>query len=82
MVTDYDCWREDEAAVTVEEVVSRLNQNASMARGIIGRVAAQAWGARDCPCAGALRNAILTERSLIPRETRDRLRLLLGPSFG
>src|SRR5262249_55500299 len=64
MVTDYDCWREEEAPVTVEEVVARLNQNAATAQGTIARVAARSWGPRQCPCAGALRNAILTERSL------------------
>ena len=29
MVTDYDCWHEDHDAVTVEQVVAVLNQNAA-----------------------------------------------------
>src|SRR5262249_18966464 len=35
MVTDYDCWRPEEEAVTVEIVIARLNDNAAMARSIV-----------------------------------------------
>jgi len=78
MVTDYDCWRPEEAPVTVQEVVARLNDNAAMAQSIVARVLARLPEARSCACASALKNAILTEASRIPRETRDRLRLLVG----
>jgi len=78
MITDYDCWRHGEAAVTVEEVVARLNNNASMAQAIVARVLSRLPEPRTCDCATALRNAILTEASRIPRQTRDRLRLLVG----
>jgi len=78
MVTDYDCWRTEEAAVTVEEVVARLNDNASMAQAVVARVRSALPATRTCACASALKNAILTETSRIPRETRDRLRLLIG----
>jgi 5'-methylthioadenosine phosphorylase len=78
MITDYDCWRPGEAAVTVEEVVARLHDNASMAQSIVARVLSRLPESRACPCATALKHAILTEPSRIPRETRDRLRLLVG----
>jgi len=78
MVTDYDCWRPEEAAVTVQEVVARLNDNAAMAQSIVASVLVRLPEARSCACASALKNAILTEASLVPRETRDRLRLLVG----
>jgi 5'-methylthioadenosine phosphorylase len=78
MVTDYDCWREGEAAVTVQEVVARLNQNARTAQAILSRLAARTPAARTCPCAAALRDAILTDRALIPDEARRRLRLIAG----
>src|SRR5881396_2744912 len=35
MVTDYDCWKADEAHVTVELVVANLHRNAAMAKEII-----------------------------------------------
>jgi len=77
MITDYDCWRPETAAVTVEEVVARLHDNASMAQSIVARVHSRLPESRACACATALKSAILTEPSRIPRETRDRLRLLV-----
>ena len=78
MVTDYDCWRPEETAVTVEEIVARLNDNAGTAQAILAGVVGRLPDARPCPCAHALRNALLTERSLIPPGTRERLALLVG----
>jgi 5'-methylthioadenosine phosphorylase len=35
MVTDYDCWREDEAAVDVAQVIGQLSDNAAKARALV-----------------------------------------------
>ncbi len=35
MVTDYDCWREDEAGVDVAQVVAHLGENAAKARAMV-----------------------------------------------
>jgi 5'-methylthioadenosine phosphorylase len=35
MVTDYDCWREDEAAVDVAQVIAQLGANAEKARAMV-----------------------------------------------
>ena len=78
MVTDYDCWREEEEPVTVEEVVARLNDNARMAQAIVSRVIERLPAGRACGCATALKNAILTDPARVPREARERLRLLVG----
>ncbi len=32
MVTDYDCWREEEEAVTVTNVLEIMNKNSALAR--------------------------------------------------
>jgi len=77
MVTDYDCWRVEEKPVSVEEVVARLNDNARLAQEILKRLAASIPEARTCSCATALRDAILTDRSRIPPEARERLRILV-----
>src|ERR1700740_2877690 len=37
MITDYDCWKVDEAHVTVEMVIANLTRNASQAKAIIKR---------------------------------------------
>jgi 5'-methylthioadenosine phosphorylase len=78
MVTDYDCWRPEETAVTVDEIIARLHDNAETAQEILAGVAGRLTDERPCPCAHALRNALLTEPSLIPPETRERLSLLVG----
>src|SRR5262245_59220493 len=78
MVTDYDCWHEEEADVTVEEVVARLHDNAAHAQAILARTLEQVPETRACPCAGALGNAILTDRGAITPEMRARLRPVAG----
>jgi 5'-methylthioadenosine phosphorylase len=78
MVTDYDCWRPETDPVTVEEVVARLKDNAAMAGSILAHAVSRLPEARACACADALRNAILTDPTAIPRESRERLRLLVG----
>lgn len=40
MVTDYDCWREGEAAVEVDQILNVLQGNAAMARDLVRRLAA------------------------------------------
>ncbi len=78
MVTDYDCWREEDHPVTVEEVVARLKDNARTAEAILEGAAAVLPEGRSCACGRALENAILTERSRIPAGARKRLRLIAG----
>src|SRR5690348_16404535 len=41
MVTDYDCWKVDEAHVTLEMIIANLNKNAEMAKAIVKRVIPQ-----------------------------------------
>jgi len=81
MVTDYDCWHEEEADVTVGEVVARLQENAAHAQAIVRDLLAVLPEARTCPCAGALDHAVLTEPGKIPATTRERLRPILGRRF-
>jgi 5'-methylthioadenosine phosphorylase len=78
MVTDYDCWHEDEADVTVGEVVARLRENAEHAQTILARVLEIVPATRTCPCATSLEHAILTDRAHITEEARRRLRPVAG----
>jgi len=78
MVTDYDCWKEDEEHVTIEMVVEYLRRNSSQAQQII-RAAVQAIPRQPgCSCHRALEKAILTDRRLWPEETRRKLMPLLA----
>jgi 5'-methylthioadenosine phosphorylase len=77
MITDYDCWKVDEAHVTVEMVIANLMKNASHAKAIIKRVIPQIPAAPNWPCHDALKNAIMTDKKLWPAKTKAQLKLLL-----
>ena len=77
MVTDYDCWKADEAHVTVEMVIANLQRNASQAKEIVLRVLPKIPEKPNCSCHQALQNAILTDPKLWPAKTRTALRPLL-----
>jgi len=76
LVTDYDCWHEEEESVTVELVIQNLLRNAETAKTIIAAALPQLAAERTCDCQSALRNAIITQRELIPEETKKRVGLL------
>lgn len=69
MVTDYDCWKTDEAHVTVEIIVEYLHRNSDCAKAIIRDALPHIPAAPGCSCHQALQNTILTERSLWPPKT-------------
>jgi 5'-methylthioadenosine phosphorylase len=77
MVTDYDCWREGHDDVTVDQVVAVLHQNADNASKVVRAAVAAMPTTKTCPCADALKYAILTDRKAIPTETRQKLSILL-----
>nr|WP_070961183.1 S-methyl-5'-thioadenosine phosphorylase [Hyphomonas sp. Mor2] len=49
MVTDYDCWREDEAAVEVTNVLEVMAANTAKAKAAIGALAAALQGTERTP---------------------------------
>lgn len=73
MVTDYDCWKVDEAHVTLEMVLANLHRNAAQAKAILARLLPNLPHEPNWPCHDALRNAIITEKSLWPPATRKAL---------
>jgi len=78
MVTDYDCWHESHDAVTVDQIIAVLNQNAANAAKVVRAAVAAMPRERTCACASALKFAILTQPSAIPAATREKLDLILG----
>ena len=81
MITDYDCWKEDEAHVTVEMVIQNLTRNAAMAKAIISRVIPQIPAEPNWPCHDALKNAIMTDRKAWPPKTCRELAPILEKYF-
>jgi 5'-methylthioadenosine phosphorylase len=78
MITDYDCWKVDEAHVTVEMVIENLTKNAAMAKEIVRRVLPEIPSEPNWPCHHALRNAIMTDKKLWPAKVRQELKPILG----
>lgn len=78
MITDYDCWKADEAHVTVEMVVANVAKNAATAKAIIARTIPQIPTQPNWSCHTALQGAIMTERKLWPRPTIAALKPILA----
>ena len=78
MITDYDCWKADEAHVTVEMVVANVTQNAATAKAVIARVLPQIPREPNWPCHSALANAIMTDRKVWPKKTIAALKPILA----
>ncbi|MFC1888375.1 S-methyl-5'-thioadenosine phosphorylase [Thermodesulfobacteriota bacterium] len=80
MVTDYDCWHQDDDAetVTIEMIIDNVNKNAEASQKIIRRAIGMLPEARGCVCSSALKDAIITDRDAIPGEVLEELRPIIG----
>lgn len=76
--TDYDCWHEEEEAVTADAIIAVLTKNVENAKKILRHAVPKIRSADEVPPPAALQNAIITDPSKIPAETRKRLDLLIG----
>ena len=76
--TDYDTWHETEESVTIEMALANLERNADTARRIIDIAAARIPQRRECGCAEALKDAIITAPEKIPERMKKDLDLLIG----
>ena len=77
-VTDYDVWHETEETVTVEAVIKNLLANTDVAKQAIRNLVPSLPGERTCACQHALRDAIITNRAVIPEQVKKDLGLLIG----
>ena len=77
MVTDYDCWKLDEAHVTVEMIIENLMKNAAMAKAIVAKAIPQIPAVPSWPCHEALKNALMTDKNLWPAKTKQDLKPIL-----
>jgi 5'-methylthioadenosine phosphorylase len=78
MITDYDCWHPDHDAVTVNDIIANLLQNADNAAKVVAAAVRSMPATRECKCASALSHALITDRKSIPEATRKKLELLVG----
>ncbi|MBI5185433.1 MAG: S-methyl-5'-thioadenosine phosphorylase [Nitrospinae bacterium] len=78
LATDYDCWYAGHEEVTVEAVIRIIHQNVEMAQKIIKNAVGSIDGKKACACADAMKNAIMTNKDMIPEQTRKDLEIILN----
>ena len=78
MITDYDCWHEEEEAVSGETVMEVVRQNASTAQDVVRRIIRRLPVERGCGCGDALGISLITEPDRIPEQTRRDLSPIIG----
>lgn len=77
-VTDYDCWRQGGEAVTVEMIIGNLLQNVAASKDLLRNLIPRLEGTRDCPCATALKDAIITPQDRVPEDLKRKLAPITG----
>ena len=77
-VTDYDCWHDTHESVTPEMILDNLHQNIETAKEILRLAVTRLPEARDCPCASALKTALITSVEHIPGHVKADLEPLIG----
>ena len=83
MITDYDCWHDAEEDVTVDAVIQILMQNAQTGQRAVGETVKRLSDGvdRSCDCANALQYALITDKSVVPASTLERLKPIVGKYF-
>lgn len=77
LVTDYDCWKIEEEAVTAESVVGHLHANVAAAKAILAQVIPQIPTEPNWPEHRSLDTALMTDRKLWPEQMVEDLLPLL-----
>jgi len=77
LACDYDCWHEEHAAVTVDEIIEILTKNVELAKRIIKEAVSMIPDKRNCSCESALRDAIINSKEAISEETRRKLGIII-----
>jgi 5'-methylthioadenosine phosphorylase len=78
MITDYDCWKEEEEPVSAQTVFGHLTANADAAKKILVDAIPRVPTQPDWPEHSALDAALTTDRKLWPESTVEKLRPILG----
>lgn len=79
LVTDYDCWHQEQREVDIGTVLRVLKENVAVAQQSVVKLAPMlARTVRKCGCRHALKDAIITDRAMIPRKIAGDLHLLIG----
>ncbi len=78
MITDYDCWREEDESVSVDMIMENLKKNAENAKKMLVNTVKFLSSDASCGCKDTLATAIVTRPDAVPTETLDKLRPIIG----
>ena len=78
MITDYDCWHEEEENVSAQTVMGHLMANSENAQKIVARAVAQVPEVPNWPEHDALATALMTPKEYWPEKTVENLKPLLS----
>ncbi|MHB9111131.1 MAG: S-methyl-5'-thioadenosine phosphorylase [Thermoleophilia bacterium] len=76
--TDYDCWYEGEEEVTMMMVIETMDNNVATAIKIVEAAVPRIPEKRECICASAMEYGIITAPEVIPPETKEKLKDIIG----
>jgi len=82
LATDYDCWNTEHGDVVIEDVLAILSANVMTAQAIIRQTIPRLPSPRDCACGHALKDAIITDRALIPSSVKQELSPIVRKYLG
>ncbi len=83
MVTDYDCWRENEAPVEVDAIIAQMHNNAAKARDLVAHLANSLPTKRESsPIDTVLDFALITDPSVRDPELVAKLQNVAGRALG
>jgi len=77
-VTDYDSWKEKEAGVNADVIISCMKSNIARARQIIKLAVERIPDTRSCECMNSLDSAIVTAPDVLTLEQKRKFDLLIG----
>jgi len=77
-VTDYDCWRESEADVSVEIVMDNLRKNVFNSKAILKKAIEMIDPGKSCTCQEALKFSLVTGPESVPEQIKKDLKPIIG----
>jgi 5'-methylthioadenosine phosphorylase len=78
VVTDYDCWKELYEVVSVDMVIDNLRRGIENVKRLLKLAITKLPEKRNCTCASALQNAIITDPRVIPQQVKKDLAPIIG----
>jgi len=80
--TDYDVWHETKEDVEVEVVIQAMRRQEKLCKQVISLTIPRIATMPSCGCPCALQGAIITAPEAMPRNTRNKLELIISKYIG